>query len=296
VRRVAGAIASPNAPLISIIVLCHNYGRFLPEALDSALAQTYSNREILVFDDGSTDDSLEVARGYADAVRVFSHPNMGIERTCNRGMAEARGEYCTFLSADDVLEPTYVADLFDALTASPEASFAYCRMRMFGAQTGLMRCFPFSAYLLALRTNFVNGSALTNRADYLAVGGISEDLGEFALEDWDLWLKMVEHGKRGTYVGEPLLRWRRHDAGSRNPEAEERRDRALAGIRERHRDLLTSLSGPRARLAYALDFAVAAADIAFGLSRWPRLVRKLEQASWRRFERYHLSRLPTGNR
>ncbi len=76
-----------------------------------------------------------------------------------------------------------------------------------------MRCLPFSAYVLALRTNFVNGSALTRRADYLAVGGMSVNLGDVALEDWDLWLKLVEHGRRGTYVRKPLLRWRRHSGG-----------------------------------------------------------------------------------
>jgi glycosyltransferase involved in cell wall biosynthesis len=283
-------VTEPIRPLISIIVLCHNYGHFLTEAVDSALAQTYLNCEVLVLDDGSTDDSLEIARSYGEAVRVLTHPNMGVERTGNRGVSEARGEYTAFLSADDVFEPTYVEELYQALVRAPDASFAYCRMRMFGAENRVMRCHPFSPYLLAMRTNFVNGCALTRRADYLAVGGMSDDLGDVALEDWDLWLKMIEHGKRGTYVRKPLLRWRRHTAGSRNPESVARLDRALAGIRERHTELRQALSGPRATVAYALDLTFAAADVALGLSRFPRFLRAFENTSWRRFQRHHLPR------
>jgi glycosyltransferase involved in cell wall biosynthesis len=271
-----------DRPLVSIIVLCHNYGRFLREAVDSALAQTYPNCEVLVLDDGSTDDSLEVARSYGDAVRVFTHPNMGVERTSNRGVEEARGEYTAFLSADDLFEPTYVEELYDALTAVPEASYAYCRAQMFGADDRVLRAFPFSPYLIALRTNYVNACALTRRADYLAVGGMS-DVGEITMEDWDLWLRMLEQGKRGTFVRKPLLRWRRHEAGSRNPDARMRA--AVAAMHQRHHELRSKLSGPRARVRYLFDLAVAAADIVFGFSRWPRVVRALERSSWRSFER-----------
>jgi hypothetical protein len=144
---------------------------------------------------------------------------------------------------------------------------------------------------LALRTNYVNGCALTRRADYLAVGGMSTDLGEVALEDWDLWLKMIEHGKRGTFVRKPLLLWRRHTVGSRNPEQQGRLDTALAGMRERHRALRAVLSGPRARLRYLFELALFAAELVLGFTRWRGLVRLLEDSSWRSFERRYLPRL-----
>ena len=191
---------SKTAPLVSIVVVCHNYGRFLGEAIDSALAQTHSPCEVVVVDDGSTDDSLQVASGYGDAVRVFTQPNQGLERTCNRGVREARGEYFVILSADDVLEPTYVEELLAGLRRSPDASFAYCQSAMFGAETGVMRCFPYSAYFLALRLNYINASALTARRDFLDLGGYAEELAGNTMEDWDFWLRMLEHGKRGTYV------------------------------------------------------------------------------------------------
>jgi glycosyltransferase involved in cell wall biosynthesis len=287
----SGSRPHDGSPLVSIVILCHNYGRFLGEAIESALAQTYSNLEILVLDDGSTDESLEVAARYADQVRILSHPNMGLERTCNRGVQEARGEYFTFLSADDIFEPTYVEELAEALRRTPDASFAYCRMRRFGAQTGLMRCFPYSAYILALRTNYVNGSALTRRADYLAVGGLSEELADYALEDWDFWLKLLEEGKRGTYVRTPLLRWRRHEQGSRNPESEVRLAGSLEMIRERHRRLRETVSDAPGRTQYVFDLGVAVLDLALGLSRSARFVRFVERRSWNRFASRHASRL-----
>jgi glycosyltransferase involved in cell wall biosynthesis len=276
-----------TAPLVTIIVICHNYGRFLAEAIESALAQTYPNCEVLVIDDGSTDDSLDVASRYRGSVRILTHPNMGLERTCNRAVAEARGEYFAFLSADDVFESTYVEELLGALRRSPDASFAYCRARMFGSRTGLMRCFPYSAYILVKRLNYINGCALTARDDYLAVGGYDEALAEYALEDWDFWLRMLEHGKRGTYVRAPLLRWRRHGAGSRNVEEATSLERSVQVIRARHRDLLQRMADARGTLAYAIDLGLAAADVLLGLSRFPSLLQAFERRSWRRYQRWH---------
>jgi Glycosyltransferase like family 2 len=166
---------------------------------------------------------------------------------------------------------------------------------MFGARTGVTRSFPYSPCLLAGRTNYINASALMRRADFLELGGYAEELAGNTHEDWDLWLRMLEHGKRGTYVRAPLLRWRRHEAGSRNVQDHARLARSLEVIRARHRPLLESLRGARGRLAYWSELAVATADVALGLSRSARVVRALEGHAWRRFRRRYqggLERLP----
>jgi len=274
-------------PLITVIVLCHNYGRFLAEAIDSALAQTYPNCEVLVMDDGSTDDSLEVASSYGDAVRILTQPNQGVERAANRAVAEARGELFAFLSADDFFEPTYIDRLYEGLRRSPDSSYSYCRARMFGSRSGLIKGFPFSPYLLIKLGNFVNGSALTVRQDYLDLGGYDPALTDYALEDWDLWLRMVEHGRRGTFVSEPLLNWRRHESASRNPEDDVNLERSSAVIRERHKVLYDSVSDLRGRVYYLVDLCVAVIDLGLRLSRWPRVLNRLERRSWRRFQRRH---------
>jgi glycosyltransferase involved in cell wall biosynthesis len=261
------------APLVSIPILCHNYGRFLAEAIESALAQTYRTVEVTVVDDGSTDGSAEIARRYHPDVEVVSHENLGVVRACNAAVARARGELFAFLSADDTFEPTYIEELVDALGRSPHASFAYCDARLFGAESGVRRAFPFSPAILATVGNFVNGSALTRRDAYLAVGGYHDDLAGYGYEDWDLWLRMLEHGHRGTYVAKPLLNWRRHPDGSRNPTRGARVADGRRLIRERHAALAERFGrSPEPLLVGAV-----------ATLRSPRVNRLAEQASWRRF-------------
>ena len=269
-----------NEPLVSIVVLCHNYARFLPEAIESALAQDYPNLEVLVIDDGSTDDSLAVASRYEGRVKVLTQENQGLARTCNRGAREAAGEHFLFLSADDRLEPTYVSELLAALEREPDASFAYCAARLFGAESRVAPSRPFSAFLLVRGRNYVNGSALTRRADYLAAGGYPEDLGEGAFDDWDFWLTMLDRGHRGTYVPKPLLHWRRHAGGSKDPASRGRTEVETARVRARHPELQRRTAG---LAGYALDRAVGAADRLLRISRSQRLLRACERSSWRRF-------------
>ncbi len=272
-----------SPPLVSIVVLCHNYGRYLAEALDSAIAQDYASTELVVVDDGSTDDSLEVASRYEGRARILTQANQGLARTCNRGAREASGDHFVFLSADDRLEPTYVSELMAALERRPGASFAYCAMRRFGAESGVQPARPFSAFSLIRGRNYINGSALTRRADYLEAGGYPEDLGEGAFDDWDFWLTMLEHGRRGTYVPEPLLHWRRHPGGSKNPASRGTAETETARIRQRHSELHRRISGARGQAAYALDRGVGLADRLVGISRSPRVLDAVEGSSWRRF-------------
>jgi glycosyltransferase involved in cell wall biosynthesis len=92
-------------PLVSVIVPAYNCGRYLAEALTSALGQGYTNQEIIVVDDGSTDDTLDVARRFGGRVRVVSQENRGPAAARNRGAREARGEFLAFLDGDDIWLP-----------------------------------------------------------------------------------------------------------------------------------------------------------------------------------------------
>jgi glycosyltransferase involved in cell wall biosynthesis len=272
-----------SARLVSIVVPCHNYARFLPEAVQSALRQDYADVEVIVIDDGSTDDSLAVASRYEGRARVLTQPNQGLAATCNRGAREAAGATLMFLSADDRLEPTYVSELSAALERSPEASFAYCSARLFGAQSGVAPARPFSAFSLIRGRNYINGSALTRRAAYLAADGYPEDLGESGFDDWDFWLTMLELGHRGTYVPKPLLHWRRHEGGSKDPASRGASEVETERVRERHPGLVRRVSGKRGLTAYGIDRGVGLADRLLGVSRNERLLRACERASWRRF-------------
>ena len=269
--------------LVSIVVICHNYARFLPDAIESGLGQDDADVEVIVIDDGSTDNSLEVASRYEGQARVLTQANQGLAATCNRGAREATGETFMFLSADDRLEPSYVSELRSSLERTPEASFAYCAARLFGVQSGVAPSRPFSAFSLIRGRNYINGSALTRRAAYLDAGGYPEDLGAGAFDDWDFWLTMLELGHRGTYVPNPLLHWRRHEGGSKDPASRGASDVETTRIRQRHPDLMRRVSGKRGLAAYAIDRGVGLADRLLGISRNERLLAACERASWRRF-------------
>jgi glycosyltransferase involved in cell wall biosynthesis len=92
-------------PFISVIIPCYNYARHVAQAIESALGQRYPHKEIIVVNDGSTDDSLAVISRYAGAAQIIDQPNQGHIPSCNRGFAASRGDLVILLDADDWLEP-----------------------------------------------------------------------------------------------------------------------------------------------------------------------------------------------
>ena len=108
------------APLVSILIPCFNAERWIAETLDSALAQTWPNLEIIVIDDGSTDRSAEVVETYADrGVRLIRQPNAGSPATRNRAFAASSGEFIQFLDADDIIDPDKITIQLERLIDQP---------------------------------------------------------------------------------------------------------------------------------------------------------------------------------
>jgi len=205
--------------LVSIVIPNHNLGRFVGEAIDSALDQSHPDVEVIVVDDGSADDSVLRIRSLpayrSGRFCLIEQANAGVSRARNAGAARARGSYLVFLDADDVLEPTYVARCIAALRDAPDSvAYAYTQMQHFGAESSLFESRPFDAGIL-LTGNFVNASALMRRRAFDEVGGWDPYF-SLAYEDYELWVRMLAHGYSGIFVPEPLLRYRRHVDPSRN--------------------------------------------------------------------------------
>lgn len=123
-----------NRPFVSVIVPIYNAAKFLPEAIESVLSQTYDHWELILVDDGSTDGSTEIARGsarrYPNRIRCLAHEggqNLGKSSTRNLGIQHAQGEYITFLDADDLFLPDKLARQVALLAAQPEAGMVYGR-------------------------------------------------------------------------------------------------------------------------------------------------------------------------
>jgi glycosyltransferase involved in cell wall biosynthesis len=120
--------------LVSILINNYNYGRFLREAIDSALNQTYSHTEVIVVDDGSTDDSRGIIANYGDLIIPVFKENGGQASAINAGFAASRGDIVCFLDADDMFLPEKVALTVHAWKEQPQACLVYHQLQMVDAQ------------------------------------------------------------------------------------------------------------------------------------------------------------------
>lgn len=125
-------------PRVSVLIPCYNAGRYLAEALDSVLAQTYRDFEIIVVDDGSTDDSAAVAARYPQ-VRYFHHAHSGISVTRNLCLSKAEGEFVVFLDADDLWMPDKLEKQVAYLDRHPDCQLVFTKAaNFFEGQEGVM--------------------------------------------------------------------------------------------------------------------------------------------------------------
>lgn len=191
-------------PLVSVIVPLYNASAFIVEALDSIVASTYRPIEVIVMNDGSTDDSLSMAQTFAKEhpeVKVLSQPNAGASAARNHAIRESKGTYILPVDADNRIHPLYIEEAVAVLEARPEVRVVGCRAEFFGARTGEWITPPFSHALLA-RKNMIDTCAMYRRADWNQTLGYNEHCA--AREDWDLWLSLFELG--GEFVRLPEIR------------------------------------------------------------------------------------------
>jgi len=185
---------------VSLVIATFNHARFLAAALDSAVAQTLRDVEIIVVDDGSTDDTPAVLARYGRRIRMIRQANRGLSAARNAGLAAAHGTYASFLDADDVLMPTKLAEQAAILDRAPAVGWTYCDVLIettaTGAETRASERFGYASRMLEgwlfpelIHGNFIPAIApLIRRTVLDAAGGFDERL--TALEDWDLWLRL----------------------------------------------------------------------------------------------------------
>lgn len=229
--------AEPGRPL-SVIVVSHNYGSFLDEALESIVGQRRPPDEIVLVDDASSDETPAVAarwsRQLTEVVSLRNEARLGPARTFNRGFARATGELLVKLDGDDRLSSGYLEALEAAIEKS-DADIAYSGVRLFGAATGELPPRPFDRRELR-RENFINGSAMMRRSVWEQTGGFRSELDGIGLEDWELFIHAISRGMRAVAVHGCWLDYRRDGDGSRNTVSRLDALRAHWLVRRMHRD------------------------------------------------------------
>ena len=207
-------------PQVSVIVPVFNGSRFIPSLIETVRAQTMTNWELIIVDDGSTDDlSATLAQAPPDARRhLVRQSNLGLAGARNRGLAEARSNLAAFLDVDDGWQPTYLTSMCAALDQSPQAVAAFCGWQYTDAagrpmpQTVLLSAAEGNRLAddLAWRNSLVPSGVVARRQAVLDVGGF--DASMQGVEDWDVWLRLIASG---PFVGVPkVLTWYRAHAHS----------------------------------------------------------------------------------
>ncbi|MEW5806019.1 MAG: glycosyltransferase [Acidobacteriota bacterium] len=202
-------------PGVSVIVPTYNYARFLDPCLESIFAQTYGDFEVIVVDDGSTDDTVEVLRKYEDRIRYIYQENMGLSAARNTGIKVSTGKYLAFLDSDDIWLPLKLEAQLRVISEDSDVGIVFSDARAFDGKNVLREsilkeerictghCFRrlFMGNFLVMPTVMIRKKCLDE------VGLFDETL--TAVEDYDLWLRISAHYKIG-YVDMMLAMYRVH--------------------------------------------------------------------------------------
>ena len=209
--RVPAPDVPPGIPRLSIVIAAYQAADTIAETLDSVLDQTRAAHEIVVCDDGSTDDLLDVLAGYGDAVRVLRQPNRGFASARNTATWNTTGDAVAYVDADDTVDRRYVEALTDAMAERPDLEMVagdvlYERDGRVLERKSDIDPFPVSDQVERFFQSCYIMSPAIRRARILAVGGFDESLRIAA--DWDLWLRVLLSGTSAGLVNEPLLHYR----------------------------------------------------------------------------------------
>lgn len=222
---------------VSIIIPNYNYGRFVAEAIESVLAQTLPADEIIVIDDCSTDDSVEIINKYSNRVKiVVNDTNLGIVNNFNKAVDLASGDLIGFLGADNRMRSDYVELCSAALNENPDAAVVYTDILIFGPladslaeRVGATRLASTAAdaepvfywtfpevseqVLKDMKTkNFIHGSSMYRKSAWKACGGYQASEGP---EDHNLFTRMLQLGKP-VRVPEAVIEYRQHSLEQAN--------------------------------------------------------------------------------
>jgi glycosyltransferase involved in cell wall biosynthesis len=236
-----------SRPVVSVIIPVYNGEEYLAEAIESVLAQTYRPVEIIVVDDGSTDKSGDVAKGFQDrGVRYFFQPNSGIGAARNQGTNLARGSYFAFLDADDVWLPDKLTLQMTAFGEDPGLDMVFGQVSEYYDSSSDAQLITMAADDGKILAGYFAGTLVIKRKSFSRVGPFATQwrVGEFV--DW--FAKATETGLRNHLIPEVVMRRRIHSTNvgirERGSQVDYIRILKQALDRRREKSVPTSLQRP----------------------------------------------------
>jgi len=205
---------------ISVVIPTYNYGGFIGEALRSVFEQTVTPMEIVVVDDGSTDDTGAVVASFGERVKYVRQANAGVSAARNRGVDETSGELIAFVDADDIIQPQFLEAMLAEFSRDQGVGLVHCGTRLFDSETGDTLSFDLDGGAEGVADNLLlwegpgfpaPGLVMVKRTAFMEVDGF--DTRQKVGEDWDFCYRVARKYKV-AFVPEPLVNYRIHRAAA----------------------------------------------------------------------------------
>lgn len=195
-------------PLVSIIIPCYNQGNYILETLKSVLDQTFQDYEIIVVNDGSTDEYTNnlLKNLNFPKTKVLTTVNQGLASARNNGIKIASGDIILPLDSDDKIHPEYIEKAVKILRERTDVRIVYCKAQLFGEKKGVWALPEYSFDEMLIR-NLIFASAFYYKEDWDKVGGYKSNMIS-GWEDWDFWLSIIESGVKVYQIPEILFYYR----------------------------------------------------------------------------------------
>ena len=224
-----------NKPLISVLMTSYNYAGYIREAVDSVIAQAYKNWELIIVDDGSEDNSVEIIKeyekNYPGQIRLYTHPgneNRNIAESMSLGLQQVKGEYIAFLESDDMMGPGCLSEKIEIFTKDPELSLVYSDIDLFGDEKEIhpkysdyIEYIRYAAKFTDKQYDFLKILLMRNPvATFSNMMVKMQDIKEFNFnkghQNWLDWWVLIHLAMKGKfhYINKKLCRWRIHKSSS----------------------------------------------------------------------------------
>src|SRR5262245_9327205 len=208
-------------PEVSVIIPSHNSAKYLTDAVGSVLSQSFQGFEVLVIDDGSTDETSEVIKRYGRRVTYILQSNAGVAAARNRGIKGSRGRYVAFLDADDTWHPNKLEAQIRALRENPGYRACYTAFTVVDANLTPLKVTRSSRRTASLEDLLLRGNVIGSICSVVCERSLFETVGDFdrslsQCADWDMWVRMSAVTEF-LYLDVPLVTYRQHASSmSRN--------------------------------------------------------------------------------
>jgi glycosyltransferase involved in cell wall biosynthesis len=204
-------------PKISIIIPCFNDSRYIEQAVESALNQTYPNKEVILVDDGSNAQTKSVLKSIEPKItKLITQHNQGQSAARNNGINLAKGEYVIVLDSDDYFEPAFCEKAFSIINSLQDIKLITCYTTLIFEDKSSRRYIPRGGTLRDfLPSNSAVGGVLFKKKDWERVGGYDEEMRN-GFEDWEFFIRILKGGGFTQVIQEPLYNYRRRNNSTTN--------------------------------------------------------------------------------